>query len=69
MENVRTFPSESVRSSRFHDVQRAKNDGHLSPSPSASSDKHAPLLPGIKAHGWYPSFCHWTNNASWAAVQ
>ncbi len=28
-----------------------------------------PPLQGIKAYGWYPSFCHWTNNASWAAVQ
>jgi hypothetical protein len=24
---------------------------------------------GTKAYGWYPSICHWTNNASWAAVQ
>src|SRR5215472_9428917 len=27
------------------------------------------LSRGIKAHGWYPPCCHWTNNASWVAVQ
>jgi hypothetical protein len=28
-----------------------------------------PPLQEMKAYGWYPSFCHWTNNASWAVVQ
>jgi hypothetical protein len=37
-------------------------------SPPPSSDR-APLLPGIQAHGWYPSFCHCVNNVSWASAQ
>ena len=39
------------------------------PAGPASSDNHALRLPGLKAYGWYPSFCHWTNRASSVAVQ
>lgn len=51
--------------------QQEKGDSHLSPPPPppASPDKHPPPLSMMKAYGWYPSFCHWANNASWSLVQ
>ena len=43
----------------------------LRPPPPPSPDSWLLRLPrpGSKNYGWYPSCCHWANNASCAWVQ